>query len=240
MAFKAGILTYSAANQVTVSTAYDSKGTFSSSGVKEVFMGLPAASAVLAASGFINRLRNASLTSWFHGTSISTAAGFGAEGLYVVATGASVAVAQNANQLSNPRTVWSQKITGATSVTDVVVRFPDREFRRRSAGGEAGHLPGAGVEQYRGFDHADPDGQTRECAGCDLYQYRCVGGQPSIHRQWRDGDIGLFVVGAGRDHQRPVDRHRFRQQFFQQRQIDPDRRRLRSEGDARCCDRTDR
>jgi hypothetical protein len=45
VAFKAGILTYSATNQVTVTTALDSKGTFSSSGVKEVFMGLPAAAA---------------------------------------------------------------------------------------------------------------------------------------------------------------------------------------------------
>lgn len=49
VAFKAGLLTYSATNQVTVTTALESKGTFSSSGVKQVFMGWPAAAAVVAA-----------------------------------------------------------------------------------------------------------------------------------------------------------------------------------------------
>jgi hypothetical protein len=48
VAFKSGKLTYSAANQVTVdSTGYESKGTFSAGGTKEVFMGLPAKSAVV-------------------------------------------------------------------------------------------------------------------------------------------------------------------------------------------------
>ncbi|MCK1402016.1 hypothetical protein IVB45_17565 [Bradyrhizobium sp. 4] len=45
VAFKAGMLTYSATNEVTVSSAFDSKGTFSSGGIKQVFMGLPAGSA---------------------------------------------------------------------------------------------------------------------------------------------------------------------------------------------------
>jgi hypothetical protein len=43
VAFVSGILTYSAANQVTVTTATESKGTFSASGLKHVFMGQPAA-----------------------------------------------------------------------------------------------------------------------------------------------------------------------------------------------------
>lgn len=48
VAFKSGKLTYSAANQVTIdSTGYESKGTFSSGGIKEVFMGLPAKSALM-------------------------------------------------------------------------------------------------------------------------------------------------------------------------------------------------
>ena len=48
VAFKSGILTYSATNQVTIdSTGFESKGTFSSGGTKEVFMGLPAKSALL-------------------------------------------------------------------------------------------------------------------------------------------------------------------------------------------------
>lgn len=41
VAFKTGILTYSNTNEVTVA-ALESKGTFSSSGTKDVFMGLPA------------------------------------------------------------------------------------------------------------------------------------------------------------------------------------------------------
>lgn len=43
VAFKVGRLTYSDTDEITVdSTGYDSKGTFSSGGTKEVFMGLPA------------------------------------------------------------------------------------------------------------------------------------------------------------------------------------------------------
>ena len=46
VAFKSGLLTYSATNEVTVSTAFESKGTFSAGGVKQVFMGMPAGGAV--------------------------------------------------------------------------------------------------------------------------------------------------------------------------------------------------
>lgn len=42
VAFKSGTLTYSASNQITVSIANESKGTFSAGGQKLVFMGLPA------------------------------------------------------------------------------------------------------------------------------------------------------------------------------------------------------
>lgn len=48
VAFKAGLLTYSASNQVTVTTAFESKGTFSAGGVKQVFMDTPAGAAVVA------------------------------------------------------------------------------------------------------------------------------------------------------------------------------------------------
>jgi hypothetical protein len=47
VAFVSGILTYSATNQVTVSTVKESKGTFSSSGTKQVFMGQPALVALM-------------------------------------------------------------------------------------------------------------------------------------------------------------------------------------------------
>lgn len=46
-AFKSGLLTYSNTNEVTVTTAYESKGTFSSGGTKEVFMGLPGSRALM-------------------------------------------------------------------------------------------------------------------------------------------------------------------------------------------------
>lgn len=42
VAFKSGKLTYSGLNQITVTTTLESKGTFSASGVKRVFMGQPA------------------------------------------------------------------------------------------------------------------------------------------------------------------------------------------------------
>lgn len=49
VAFKTGILTYSATNQVTIdSNGFESKGTFSSGGTKEVFMGMPASRAQVA------------------------------------------------------------------------------------------------------------------------------------------------------------------------------------------------
>jgi microcystin-dependent protein len=50
-AFKSGVLTYSASGEVTVTTVYESKGTFSAGGVKEVFMGLPASRAPVSDVG---------------------------------------------------------------------------------------------------------------------------------------------------------------------------------------------
>lgn len=47
VAFVSGVLTYSATNQVTVTSVFESKGTFSAGGVKEVFMGLPGSRAPL-------------------------------------------------------------------------------------------------------------------------------------------------------------------------------------------------
>jgi hypothetical protein len=82
-------------------------------------------------SGFANRLRNSSLTSWFHGfasRSITTSGDWGAEGIYVVPTGASVTVQQVTSTLSNPRSYFAQKITGAASVTGLVNRFVVESF----------------------------------------------------------------------------------------------------------------
>jgi hypothetical protein len=77
-------------------------------------------------SGFVNKLRNSSLTSWFHGSgvlTITTSGGWGAEGLYIVPSGASVTAQQVANAVANPLSYYSQKIIGAASVTGVAVRF---------------------------------------------------------------------------------------------------------------------
>lgn len=91
------------------------------------------------AFGFVNRLRNSSLTAWFHGSSsltITTAGAWGAEGLYIVPTGASVTAVQIANGLSGPLTFWAQKITGAASVTDVVVRFVVESYDAAALAGQ--------------------------------------------------------------------------------------------------------
>lgn len=126
VAFKSGILTYSGTNQVIVTTTLDFHGTFSASGVKEVFMGLPSAKILLADNvrGYVNRLRNTSLSSWFRGSGNLTGTGFwAADGIWITSTGASVTAARSANGLASPQTFWSQKITGNTSVTDAAARF---------------------------------------------------------------------------------------------------------------------
>ncbi|MDP1867010.1 MAG: hypothetical protein Q8L13_11805 [Bradyrhizobium sp.] len=46
VAFRSGVLTYSATNEITVTTTKESKGTFSAGGIKDVFMGLPASVAL--------------------------------------------------------------------------------------------------------------------------------------------------------------------------------------------------
>lgn len=80
--------------------------------------------------GFVNRLRDASLTSWFSGISgtITTAGGWTAEGVYVVPTGASVTWSRNGTTVSNygPYTLGNRfqlGITGGAGNTDVTLRF---------------------------------------------------------------------------------------------------------------------
>jgi hypothetical protein len=67
VAFVSGILTYSATNQITVTTAFENKGTFSSGGTKQVFMGLPGSIALASTTTPQGRLTLAS------GTAITTA-----------------------------------------------------------------------------------------------------------------------------------------------------------------------
>lgn len=75
-----------------------------------------------------NALRNAGLTDWFSGTSgtVPTTAGvtsWTAEGVFAVATGATLPWAQQASDLTSPLSFYSVKFTGATSNTDLKVRF---------------------------------------------------------------------------------------------------------------------
>ncbi|MBR0855496.1 hypothetical protein [Bradyrhizobium liaoningense] len=78
-AFKVGILTYSNTNEITVTNAFDSKGTFSSAGVKEVFMGLPASAAAMRAVAGVtkkNRIVNSGMQiSQERGSTAVTASG---------------------------------------------------------------------------------------------------------------------------------------------------------------------
>jgi hypothetical protein len=86
----------------------------------------PAGASILTA-GFQNKLRNSSQSAWFHGASVSvpTSGAWASEGIYVVPTGATAAAAQVSNPFLFPLalTYFATKITGATSITDVTVRF---------------------------------------------------------------------------------------------------------------------
>lgn len=82
-----------------------------------------------AFAGFVNKLRGNSLSQWYSGTTISvtTSGGWAAEGVYVVPSGASV----TASQVTSPQAggpYYALKILGATSNTDVRLRFPIESF----------------------------------------------------------------------------------------------------------------
>jgi hypothetical protein len=87
---------------------------------------------VAAPGGFLNLLRNNSLTAWFHGCvgsacTITTAGGWCAEGVWVVPTAASVTCAA-ATTTTFGTPYYSLNIIGNTSVTDVKVRFVVESF----------------------------------------------------------------------------------------------------------------
>jgi hypothetical protein len=72
--------------------------------------------------GLLNKFRNGTMDVWQRGTasmSVATSGAYTADGWIVVPTGASVAVAQAAGRAL---TANSLQVTGATSVTDVVVK----------------------------------------------------------------------------------------------------------------------
>jgi hypothetical protein len=82
---------------------------------------------VAVPGGFLNVLRNNSLTSWFHGCvasacTITTSGGWCAEGVFVIPTGASV-TCQRVGIVNYAIPYYAMKITGASGVTDVKLRF---------------------------------------------------------------------------------------------------------------------
>lgn len=78
--------------------------------------------------GFLNLFRNATFDVWARGTSLTatTAGAYTVDGWWVQPTGASVAVAQvsDAPLTANPLSFYALKVTGATSVSDIVVKHP--------------------------------------------------------------------------------------------------------------------
>jgi hypothetical protein len=94
--------------------------------------GTPPSANYALASGFVNKLRGNSLSQWYSGgvstgITISTAGGWASEGVYVVPTGASVTASQVASpQAGGP--YFALKILGASSNTDVKLRFPIESY----------------------------------------------------------------------------------------------------------------
>jgi len=137
--FEEGLYTYnSGANSLTPTTIYRSTNSNSAvnfgAGTKDVAIILPGPSdipaadlasfrallGISAAGGFLNKFRNGTMDIWQRGTSmtITTSGGYTADGWIVVPTGASVAISQFGGSL----TANTLKVTGASSVTDVIVK----------------------------------------------------------------------------------------------------------------------
>lgn len=90
--------------------------------------------------GFLNLLRNASLSAWFHGssgTATTTAANtnWTAEGVFVIPTGASVTWSRQTLCVQGPN-YYCLQVTGASSVTDIKIRFVVESFSWLKATGQ--------------------------------------------------------------------------------------------------------
>lgn len=90
--------------------------------------------AAVTNGGFVNVLRNATLTSWFHGSAgtITTAGNWSAEGIYLLPTGSSVVYARTSG--TGP-TEWNMVVSGGSGVTDLKARLPiESQLAARLAG----------------------------------------------------------------------------------------------------------
>jgi collagen triple helix repeat protein len=77
--------------------------------------------------GFLNKLRNSGLSQWYSGTNtpITTAGGWGPEGVFITCAGAAVDVSRDTAQYIFSPTIafLAMAITGASGNTDVSLRF---------------------------------------------------------------------------------------------------------------------
>jgi hypothetical protein len=87
-----------------------------------------------------NKLRNSTLSSWFHGSNFLSSQNFCGEGVYMVATigGSSTNINRVVNTISSPynSSVFACKILGNTSVTDVIVRWVVESYDSASWAGQ--------------------------------------------------------------------------------------------------------
>ena len=77
-----------------------------------------------SAGGLLNKLRNGTFDIWQRGTSgtVSTSNSYSADGWITLATGANGTWAQAANNRTNANTLYGLQLTGASSVTDILVQ----------------------------------------------------------------------------------------------------------------------
>lgn len=86
---------------------------------------------ISAAAAHVNVLRNSSLSAWFHGcvsgacthTTTAATSNYSAEGVFVLPTGANVTSQATTTCPANNPAYYCDKITGASSNTDIKVRF---------------------------------------------------------------------------------------------------------------------
>lgn len=87
-------------------------------------LGIPALS--YTPGGFVNKFRNGTMDIWQRGTSaltVTTAGAYTADGWIVVPTGASCTAQQStSNTRTGAQTTYSLLMTGATSITDILVK----------------------------------------------------------------------------------------------------------------------
>ena len=84
-----------------------------------------------AGGGMVNLFRNGTFDTWQRGVgplTVTTAGAYTVDGWFVQPTGASVTTTQVADPATSPLALYGMKVTGAASVTDVLVRHPIESY----------------------------------------------------------------------------------------------------------------